>query len=287
MTQLQNAVLAALRIVVRAPLLFLGGRIMAIVIVPRFAPFIFVATALEAGIFFALFKKSVPLFARVQEKIDRLNTIIWENLAGIRVIRAFTQSARGKERFFKASQDLAETTLQAFLPVVTFFPLVMLIMNLSIVAVLEVGGRLVIAERMKVGSIMVLTNYVFRILFPLTMIGHIITFVSRAGASGKRVIAILEKEITIVNPEHPDLTPITRGEVVFDNVSFSYNGDRYSQASLLQPILEKPLPLWEQQAQESQPCYTSSPVFMIHRLERFTSMVLIFEKKTLRFCERP
>lgn len=224
-TQLQNVVLAALRIVVRAPLLFLGGTIMALIIAPQFAPFIFVAIALEASIFLVLFKKGVPLFARVQEKIDRLNTIIRENLAGIRVIRAFTQSAREKERFFKASRELAEATLQAFLPMVTFFPLVMLTMNLSIVAVLGVGGRLVIAERMEVGSIMALTNYVFQILFSLTMIGHIITFVSRASASGKRVIAILEKEVTILHPEHSDLTPITRGEVVFDNVSFSYNGE--------------------------------------------------------------
>ncbi|WP_427365354.1 ABC transporter ATP-binding protein [Candidatus Caldatribacterium saccharofermentans] len=224
-TQLQNVVLAALRIVVRAPLLFLGGTVMAVVMAPRFAPFIFTAIALEVAVFSILFKKGVPLFARVQEKIDRLNTIIRENLAGIRVIRAFTQEAREKERFFRASRDLTKATVQAFLPMVTFLPLVLLIMNLSIVAVLWVGGQSVIAGRMEVGSIMALTSYVFQILFSLMMIGHILTSVSRASASGKRVIAILEQEATIRNPLVPDTTPITRGEVVFRDVSFSYHGE--------------------------------------------------------------
>ncbi|WP_438316812.1 ABC transporter ATP-binding protein [Candidatus Caldatribacterium sp. SIUC1] len=224
-TQLQNAVLAALRIVVRAPLLFLGGTVMAVVMAPRFAPFIFTAIALEVAVFSILFKKGVPLFARVQEKIDQLNTIIRENLAGIRVIRAFTQEAREKERFFRASRDLTKATVQAFLPMVTLLPLVLLIMNLSIVAVLWVGGQSVIAGHMEVGSIMALTNYVFQILFSLMMIGHILTSVSRASASGKRVIAILEQEATIRNPLLPDTTPITRGEVVFRDVSFSYHSE--------------------------------------------------------------
>lgn len=224
-TQLQNVVLATLRIVFRAPLLFLGGTMMAVIVAPQFALFIFTAIALEIFVFFFLFKKGIPLFARVQERIDRLNTIIRENLAGIRVIRAFTQSAREKERFFRASQDLATATVQAFLPMVTLFPLIMLIMNLSIVAVLGVGGKLVMAQNMEVGTIMALTNYVFQILFSLMMIGHILTFVSRASASGKRVIAVLEREPAIGNPEGFDATPITRGEIVFAHVSFSYNGE--------------------------------------------------------------
>lgn len=224
-TQLQNVVLAALRILVRAPLLFLGGTVMAVVIAPSFAPFIFVAIALEITLFFFLFTRSVPLFARVQERIDRLNTIIRENLAGIRVIRAFAQEAREKERFLNASKDLAEATVQAFLPMVTLFPLIMLIMNLSVVAVLWVGGQSVIAGHTDVGTVMALTNYVLQTLFSLMMVGHILTFASRASASRKRVVAILESDTTIRNPVNPDTTPITRGEVVFQNVTFSYNGE--------------------------------------------------------------
>lgn len=223
-TQLQNVVLATLRIVVRAPLLFLGGTAMAVIVAPWSTPFIFAAIALETLILFTLFRKGIPLFARVQERIDRLNTIIRENLAGVRVIRAFTQSAREKERFFRASQDLTVATVQAFLPMVTLFPLVMLIMNLSIVAVLMIGGKLVIAQNMEVGTIMALTNYVLQILFSLMMIGHILTSVSRASASGKRVIAVLEKEPATRSLQSPDATPITRGEIVFTHVSFSYNG---------------------------------------------------------------
>lgn len=219
---LQNVVLAALRIVVRAPLLFLGGTVMAVTMAPRFSPFIFTAIALEIAIFLILFRKGIPLFAQVQKKIDHLNTIIRENLAGIRVIRAFTQSLRERRRFSEASKDLAEATVRAFLPMVTLFPLVMLVMNLSIVAVLGVLGGLAIAGKTEVGSIMALINYVFQILFSLMMIGHILTFASRASASGRRVIEVLEQEATIENPPFPDATPITRGEIVFENVSFSY-----------------------------------------------------------------
>ncbi|MCS7241204.1 MAG: ABC transporter ATP-binding protein/permease [Candidatus Caldatribacterium sp.] len=224
-TQLQNVILATLRIVVRAPLLFLGGMVMAIIVAPQFAPFTLVAIALEIAIFLVLFRRGVPLFTRVQERIDRLNTIIRENLAGIRVIRAFMQSSREKERFFKASQDLAEATVQAFLPMAILFPITMLIMNLTTVTVLEVGGRLVITENMEIGSVMALTNYVFQILFSLLMIGHMLTFLSRASASGKRIIALLEQEQSTTNSRDFDTTPITRGEVIFTNVSFAYNGE--------------------------------------------------------------
>ncbi len=223
--QLQNIVLAALRIVVRAPLLFLGGTVMAIIVAPHFAPLVFAAITLEIMIFYTLFKKGIPLFARVQESIDRLNAIIRENLVGIRVVRAFRQSAREKKRFFKASKDLTNATVRAFLPMITLFPIIMLIMNLSIVTILEAGGKLVTEGAMEVGSIMALTNYILQVLFSLMMIGHILTFVSRASASGQRVVEVLEREATIKDPPFPDAIPITRGEVVFENVSFSYNGE--------------------------------------------------------------
>jgi len=224
-TQLQNLVLSALRIMVRAPLLFLGGLIMATVIAPRIAPFLLASIAFQIVIFFYLLKKGSPLFLRVQEKIDALNTVIRENLHGVRVVRAFVRTAFEKERFSLANQDLAEATVEAFLPIITLMPLVMLVMNLSIVMVLWFGGNLVWKGHMQVGEIMALVNYVTQILFSLIMIGHIFMFVSRAGASTKRVGEILDAPVDIASSPLSDTTPITRGEVVFENVSFSYNGE--------------------------------------------------------------
>lgn len=224
-TQLQNLVLSALRIMVRAPLLFLGGLIMATVIAPRIAPLLLASVALQILIFLYLLKKGSPLFLRVQEKIDALNTIIRENLHGVRVVRAFVRAAFEKERFSLANQNLAEATVEAFLPIITLMPLVMLIMNASIVTVLWFGGNLVWKGHMQVGEIMALVNYVIQILFSLIMIGHIFMFVSRAGASAKRVGEILDTPTDTTSFPCPDTTPITRGEVVFENVSFAYNGE--------------------------------------------------------------
>ncbi|MGQ9623523.1 MAG: ABC transporter ATP-binding protein [Candidatus Caldatribacteriaceae bacterium] len=224
-TQLQNLVLSALRIMVRAPLLFLGGLIMATVIAPRIVPFLIASVALQIIIFLYLLKKGSPLFLRVQEKIDALNTVIRENLHGVRVVRAFVRAALERERFSSVNQDLAEATVKAFLPIITLMPLVMLIMNLSIVTVLWFGGNLVWKDHMQVGEIMALVNYVTQILFSLIMIGHIFTFVSRAGASAKRVSEILDAPVDTTSSPFSDTTSITRGEVIFENVSFSYNGE--------------------------------------------------------------
>lgn len=223
-TQLQNLVLMALRIVVRAPLLFIGGTIMAILIKPQMAPVLLTAVAVQISIFLYLLKRGLPLFQVVQQKIDRINTIIRENLAGVRVVKIFVRSWWEKSRFHSANQELAKSTIQAFFPIITLTPLIMLTMNLSIVAVLGFGGFLVQRKGMQVGEIMALINYVTQVLFSLMMIGHIFIFVSRAGASVGRVREVLEAEVEITDPLEPDRTPITSGKVVFENVSFSYDG---------------------------------------------------------------
>jgi ATP-binding cassette subfamily B protein len=223
-TQLQNLVLMALRIMVRAPLLFVGGIVMAIAINYRIAPVLLVAVAIELAVFFYLLRRGLPLFALVQQKIDRINTIIRENLAGIRLVKIFVRSSWEKSRFDSANQELMKATVQAFLPIITLMPLIMLVMNLSIVAVLWFGGLLVQRGAIQVGEVMALTNYVTQILFSLMMIGHIFIFVSRAGASANRVQEVLQEPVDIANPPHPDTKPIKEGEVVFESVSFSYAG---------------------------------------------------------------
>ncbi|MGC8777769.1 MAG: ABC transporter ATP-binding protein, partial [Candidatus Caldatribacteriaceae bacterium] len=225
-TQLQNLVLMSLRIVVRAPLLFLGGTIMAIAIKPSITPVLLVAISIQLLIFWYLVRQGFPLFHLVQQKIDRLNAIIRENLAGVRVVKIFVRSLWEKARFGSANQDLMQSTIRAFVPIITLMPLVMLTMNLGIVAVLWFGGLLVQHGDMQVGEIMALVNYVTQILFSLMMIGSIFIFVSRAGASAIRVQEVLKAKIDITNPPESDTTPITHGEVVFENVSFPYDGQK-------------------------------------------------------------
>lgn len=222
-TQLQNLVMMSLRIVVRAPLLFLGGIIMTIYINYKLASILVFVIPLLLLIFLYMVRRSFPLFTIVQQKIDKLNAVILENLLGIRVVKAFVREELEKLRFNNANEELMQASLNAFMLMITFMPLIMLIMNISVVSVLWFGGLLVDRGDMHVGQIMASVNYITQILFSLMMIGNIFVFISRASASAERVNEILEAEIDIENSPNSSRTPITKGEVIFDNVSFSYN----------------------------------------------------------------
>ncbi len=222
-TQLQNLVMMSLRIVVRAPLLFLGGIIMLVYINYKLASILVFVIPLLAIIFTYMVKKSFPLFTVVQQKIDKLNAVILENLLGIRVVKAFVREELEKSRFNIANEELMNASLNAFMLIVTLMPLIMLIMNLGVTGVLWFGGLLVDRGDMHVGQIMASVNYITQILFSLMMIGNIFVFISRASASAERVNEILEAKIDIENSPNPDRTPINSGEVIFENVSFSYD----------------------------------------------------------------
>ena len=223
-TQLQNLVMMSLRIVVRAPLLFLGGIIMMVYINYKLASILVFVIPLLAIIFTYMVKRSFPLFTIVQQKIDRLNAVILENLLGIRVVKAFVREDLEKSRFNLANEELMNASVNAFMLMVTLMPLIMLIMNLGVTGVLWFGGLLVDRGDMHVGQIMASVNYITQILFSLMMIGSIFVFISRASASAERVNEILEAKIDIENSPDADRTPITSGEVIFENVSFSYDG---------------------------------------------------------------
>ncbi|MCX7795243.1 MAG: ABC transporter ATP-binding protein/permease, partial [bacterium] len=223
-TQLQNLVMMSLRIVVRAPLLFLGGIVMTIYINYKLASILVFVIPLLILIFAYMMRRSFPLFTIVQQKIDKLNAVILENLLGIRVVKAFVREELEKLRFDNANEELMRASLNAFMLMITFMPIIMLIMNIGTVSVLWFGGLLVDRGEMHVGQIMASVNYITQILFSLMMIGNIFVFISRAGASAERVNEILDAEIDIENSPNSDRTPITKGEVIFDNVSFSYNG---------------------------------------------------------------
>ncbi len=225
-TQLQTVVLMSLRIMVRAPLLFIGGIIMAVSLNARLALILTVSIPLLAAVIYYRMKKSTPLFSYMQEKLDRVNAVIRENLSGIRLIKAFVRADHEKKRFATANDELMYATLRAFNLVITMMPIVMLIMNFSIVAVLWFGGWDIDRGNMEVGEIIAFVNYITQILFSLMMIGNILLFVSRASASAERVNEVLDTDIDIKNADNPDFTPLSSGEVAFENVSFGYSGDK-------------------------------------------------------------
>lgn len=225
-TQLQMVVLMSLRIMVRAPLLFIGGIIMAISLNARLTLILTISIPLLALILYYVMRKSMPLFLLMQQKLDRVNTVIRENLSGIRLVKAFVRADHEKKRFATANDELMHATLRAFNLIITMIPAVMFIMNFSIVAVLWFGGWDINRGNMEVGQIMAFINYITQILFSLMMIGNILLFISRASASAERVNEVLDTDIDIKNADNPDFTPLSSGEVTFEKVSFGYSGDK-------------------------------------------------------------
>ncbi|MGB4645554.1 MAG: ABC transporter permease, partial [Dictyoglomaceae bacterium] len=190
-TQLQTLVMMSLRIVVRAPLLFIGGIIMAVSINRKLSVIFLVSIPLIIFVFIFIMRKSYPLFSEVQRRIDALNNVIRENLSGIRLVRAFIREDYEKDRFRNTNSALMNTIIKAAMLMIFAMPIFMLVTNFSILAVLWYGGLLVKAGDMQVGEIMAYINYMTQILFSLTTLGNSLMFISRASASGERVNLVL------------------------------------------------------------------------------------------------
>ncbi|HRR95740.1 MAG TPA: ABC transporter ATP-binding protein [Candidatus Ratteibacteria bacterium] len=221
-SQLQQLIMMLLRIVIRAPLLFFGGLVMAIYLNPKLSLIFLFLIPATMLIYFKVIRKSFPLFRKVQSKIDELNRVIIENLSGIRLVRIFMRKDYEEGRFDRTNNELVETIRQSFFYSLAAGPLFMLILNYGIVGVLWFGGILVRSNAMQVGEIIAYINYLMRILRSLLMIANILTFISRASASAERVNEILEikeKEENIKNGND-----LKRGDIIFKNVLFSYNG---------------------------------------------------------------
>jgi ATP-binding cassette subfamily B protein len=220
-TQVQNTVLMLLRIMVRAPLLVIGGIIMAWTISPGLT--LIFAVAMPVLVFFVVLivRKSFPLFLKMQQKIDRVNTVMRENLLGVRVVKAFAGHDQEKERFKIANEDLVLWSTKAQKINVLLWPLVTLVLNASIIALLWFGGNLVMTGALSTGDIMAFMNYLTQILMSLMMVIMLIINFSRAKVSADRINEVLETETSVRDPEQP--VEVTGFDVEFRKVCFGYN----------------------------------------------------------------
>ena len=223
-TQVQHTVMMMLRAMIRAPLLALGGLAMAATLNPGLSLIILVTIPLLAGTLWVVINKSYPLFALVQERIDRVNAVMRENLVGVRVVKAFVRGDKEKERFRDANEQLARMNIRASRVVSTLMPIMMLVMNASIVAILWFGGIKVDTGEMTVGQVMAFINYVSQILFALMLVVFVLMALSRAKASASRINEILTAAGEIRETTRPVPGKVTRGEIVFEKVYFQYPG---------------------------------------------------------------
>ncbi len=224
-TQLTDVVAMMLRIMVRAPLLLVGSLFLATLTSPRLAILFLVLFPLVASIILYAFRRMFPLFGVVQKRLDALNGVLQENLAGVRVVRVFARARFEIERFFDANASLKDANLAAIRTTVIVMPSMMLILNFGVVAALWFGGVQIDRGNLQVGELIAFINYLTQTLFALMMTSMLVVRFSRAEASAERVGEVLASEPEIVPVANPVRELAGQGEVTFDRVSFRYNVD--------------------------------------------------------------
>lgn len=223
-TTVQNMVSMALRMFVRSPLTFIGGIIMALSISWKYAIVIAIALPVEIFGMVLVLRKANPLFKQTQKRLDDVNSVVQENVGGARVVKAFVREDHEIGRFDKANTALRDVNYKVLKLLSIIMPLMMIIMNATIIAIILVGGYQVQAAELKVGSIMAGVNYVTMILSSLLMVGMMFQQIARASASSSRICDVLYCEPVIKTPDSSVPSVSKEGKVEFRNVSFSYPG---------------------------------------------------------------
>jgi ATP-binding cassette subfamily B multidrug efflux pump len=223
-TQVQNFAMVVMRMMIMAPIMAIGGIIMAIQVDIHLTWILAVAVPLIAVIIIFIASRGLPLFRAIQAKIDRINLVMREGLTGVRVVRAFDRVDHQKERFEQANRDLTNTAIVVNKLMALLFPLMMLVMNFTTIAIIWFGAKRIDIGEMQVGSLMAFLQYAMQIMFSVLMVSFLFIMLPRASASAGRI-----HEVLVIDPEIKD-RPQTRaaederGFIEFRNVTFSYPG---------------------------------------------------------------
>lgn len=224
-TACQDFVGMALRMMVRTLMQFIGGIVMVLSINATFGYILLFTLPVQIVVIILVLRKGAPLFSVVQSKLDRVNSVVQENVSGARVVKAYTREEYEYDRFSKANDDLVSTNLRVQKLMALLVPILSILMNASVIAVIYIGGEPVrtAAEGAQVGSIMAAITYITQILMSMMMIGMMFQQVTRATASASRIREMLEADPVIADGNFTGSTP-ENGTVEFRNVSFRYPG---------------------------------------------------------------
>ncbi len=227
-TLIQNAVSNGIRPLIRAPLMMVTGMILSFLLNAKLALVFFVAAPTLGICLWLVIRKVRPLYTRMQSAIDFVNRMIQENLTAIRVVKAYVREDYEKVKFAQVNQELKSISEKSFRTAVLNMPAMQLVMYTTIICILWFGGKLIFAGEMQVGELTGFLSYVLQILNSLMMISNVFLMLTRAMASGKRILDVLDEEIDL--KEDPEATgEIKAGEIEFRNVSFKYKkeGKKY------------------------------------------------------------
>ncbi len=221
-TSMQELVQMILRMFVRAPIHLLGGLYMCLSLNIKFGYVMLISLPLQALIVFLLVVKANPLFAKVQSKIDRVNSVVHENVSGARVVKAYTCEDYENERFDGANRDFQKTNLKVLELTSAIMPLLMIVMNVSVIAIIYIGGWQVQAQAMNVGDVMAATQYITQALMSIMMVSMIFQQLARGRACAQRIREMLAADPAVVSGKVTEGTET--GTVEFRGVSFKYPG---------------------------------------------------------------
>lgn len=220
-TAIQQMVDFMLRMLVRDSLLFFGGIIMMLTLDVRFGIIILCALPIEIIMMIVILKKANPYYSIVAKRLDSVNSVVQENVTGARVVKAYVREDTEEKRFDDANISLMESNLRVQTLMAILQPLLMIILNLSVIAVIVIGGWQVQAQAMKVGEVMAAITYLTQVLHGVMMMSMMFQTLAKASASANRLREVLETD-PVIKSGSVSLSDKTGGTVSFKNVSFSY-----------------------------------------------------------------
>ena len=231
--QLQYMVAMLIRLVIRAPFLVIGAAVMAMTINLKLSLIFIAAAPLIAVVLYFIMSRSIPLYKNVQQKLDKVAQITRENLSGVRVVRAFSEQEYEKDRFDKSADELTRGAIVVGRISALLNPATFVIINAAIIAILWFGGGLVNTGEMTQGEVFAFVNYMTQISLALVVVAQLVVTVTKAIASGTRVVELLDATPSITDEGNTEVdTSVDAPAVKFDHVSFGYNEGKYTLTDL-------------------------------------------------------
>ena len=231
--QLQYMVAMLIRLVIRAPFLVIGAAVMAMTINLKLSLVFIAAAPLIAVALYFIMSRSIPLYKNVQQKLDKVAQITRENLSGVRVVRAFSEQEYEKDRFDKSADELTRGAIVVGRISALLNPATFVIINAAIIAILWFGGGLVNTGEMTQGEVFAFVNYMTQISLALVVVAQLVVTVTKAIASGTRVVELLDAAPSITDEGNAEVdTSVDAPAVKFDHVSFGYNEGKYTLTDL-------------------------------------------------------
>ena len=231
--QLQYMVAMLIRLVIRAPFLVIGAAVMAMMINLKLSLIFIAAAPLIAVVLYFIMSRSIPLYKNVQQKLDKVAQITRENLSGVRVVRAFSEQEYEKDRFDKSADELTRGAIVVGRISALLNPATFVIINAAIIAILWFGGGLVNTGEMTQGEVFAFVNYMTQISLALVVVAQLVVTVTKAIASGTRVVELLDAAPSITDDGNTEVdTSVDAPAVKFDHVSFGYNEGKYTLTDL-------------------------------------------------------